>query len=298
MKNGFSVFIAAFITLGASWCGFVLAPVLQLGTAKQTSVLMSGDTYPVQRIGNATLGLQVYRANGCAACHTEQIQQSGVVFDVIVTGVGKNEAAVVDLISSFVKTEAGFGTNQLPKTILHGVDKIQADSASDKITAAGGKVETHLIPTGADIARGWGVRHGVAADFLYDDPVQLGSQRIGPDLANVGARFGTANLQLLHLYAPQSVVKNSAMPPFRFLFEVRKISGTGVPPVRTGETPVPLQLPTGFAPPDGYEVVPTEDAKNLVAYLSSLHADAPLYEAPFTPPQIPTNQVPTNAPAK
>ena len=32
MKNGFSVFLAAFIALGASWCGFVLAPVLQLGT--------------------------------------------------------------------------------------------------------------------------------------------------------------------------------------------------------------------------------------------------------------------------
>ena len=290
MKNGFSVFIAAFIALGASWCGFVLAPVLQLGTAKQTSVLMSGDTYPVQRTGNATLGLQVYRANGCAACHTEQIQQSGVVFDVIVTGVGKNEAAVVNVITNYVKIESGFGTNQLPKTILQGVNKIDADAASDKITAAGGKVETHLIPTGADIARGWGVRHSVAADFLYDSPVQLGSQRIGPDLANVGARFGNANLQLLHLYAPQNVVKNSAMPPFGFLFETQKI----------GDAPSPgaLQLPKGFAAPEGYEVVPTEDAKNLVAYLSSLRADAPLYEAPFTPPQVLTNQVPTNAPAK
>jgi cbb3-type cytochrome oxidase cytochrome c subunit len=290
MKNGFSVFIAAFITLGASWCGFVLAPVLQLGTAKQTSVLMSGDTYPVQRTGDATLGLQVYRANGCAACHTEQIQQSGVVFDVVVTGAGKNVPAVADVIKSFVKTETEFGTNQLPKIILQGVKKIDADAASDKITAAGGKVETHLIPTGADIARGWGVRHSVAADFLYDNPVQLGSQRIGPDLANFGARFGTAKLQLQHLYAPQSVVKNSAMPPFRFLFETKKI----------GNAPSPdaLQLPNGFAPPDGYEVVPTEEAKNLVAYLSSLRADAPLYEAPFTPPQVLTNQVPTNAPAK
>jgi cbb3-type cytochrome oxidase cytochrome c subunit len=290
MKNGFSVFTAAFITLGASWFGFVLAPVLQLGTAKQTSVLMSGDTYPVQRTGNATLGLQVYRANGCAACHTEQIQQSGVVFDVVVTGAGKNVSVVGKALGEMISIDHLFGTNDLPKTILQGVNKIQADAASDKITAAGGKVETHLIPTGADIARGWGVRHSVAADFLYDNPVQLGSQRIGPDLANVATRFGTAKLQLQHLYAPQSVVKNSAMPPFRFLFETKKI----------GDAPSPeaLQLPNGFAPPDGYEVVPSEDAKNLVAYLSSLRADAPLYEAPFTPPQVPTNQVPTNAPAK
>src|SRR5471030_1373822 len=121
MKTGFSVFIAAFIALGASWCGFVLAPVLQLGTAKQTSVLMSGDTYPVQRTGNATLGLQVYRANGCAACHTEQIQQSGVVFDVVVTGAGKNVSAVGKVLGEMISIDHLFGTNDLPETILHGV---------------------------------------------------------------------------------------------------------------------------------------------------------------------------------
>ena len=95
MKNGFSVFFAAFIALGASWCGFVLAPVLQLGTAKQTTVLNSGDTYPIQRTGDATLGLQVYRANGCAACHTEQIQQDGVACDVVSDQRGKKSSGAV-----------------------------------------------------------------------------------------------------------------------------------------------------------------------------------------------------------
>src|ERR1700722_4986744 len=265
MKNGFSVFLAAFIALGASWCSFVLAPVLQLGTAKQTEVLNSSDTYPIQRTGDATLGLQVYRANGCAACHTEQIQQDGVVFDVVLTGAGKNPVAVSNLISTLKLT---------------GLTKEESDSANDKITAAGGKVETHLIPTGADIPR-WGVRRSVATDYLYDSPVQLGSQRVGPDLADVGARLSNADWQLLHLYAPQSVVKNSAMPPFRFLFETKKI----------GDAPSPdaLNLPKEFAPAAGYEVVPTTEAKQLAAYLLSLRADAPLYEAPFTPPQASTN---------
>jgi cytochrome c oxidase cbb3-type subunit 2 len=269
MKNGFNVFIAAFIALGASWCGVVLAPVLQLGTAKQTVVLNSGDTYPIQRTGDATLGLQVYRANGCAACHTEQIQQDGVVFEVVLTGAGKNPVAVSNLVSTLKLTS---------------LTKEAADSANDKITAIGGKVETHLIPTGTDIPR-WGIRRSVATDFLYDSPVQLGSQRIGPDLADVGARLGNADRQLLHLYEPQSVAKNSAMPPFRFLFETKKI----------GDTPSPdaLNLPKEFAPPAGYEVVPKPEAKQLVAYLLSLRADAPLYEAPFTP-----LQVSTNAPAK
>jgi cytochrome c oxidase cbb3-type subunit 2 len=270
VKNGFGVFIAAFIALGASWCGLVLAPAMQLGTAKQTTVLNSSDIYPVQRTGDATLGLQVYRANGCAACHTEQIQQSGVAFEVVLTAAGKNPAAVSNLVSILK---------------LAGLTKEEADSASDKITAVGGKVETHLSATGADIARGWGVRRSVAADFLYDSPVQLGGIRVGPDLANVGARLGNANWQLLHLYAPRSVVKNSAMPPFRFLFETKKI----------GDAPSPdaLNLPKEIAPATGYEVIPTDDAKQLVAYLLSLRQDVPLYEAPFTP-----LQVSTNAPAK
>ncbi|MGH7977173.1 MAG: cbb3-type cytochrome c oxidase subunit II, partial [Limisphaerales bacterium] len=238
MKTGFRVFLATFIALGASWCGFVLAPVLQLGTEKQTTVLNSTDIYPNQRPGDATLGLQVYRAAGCAQCHTEQIQQSGFVCNVVLTGAGKNPAAVSNLISTLK---------------LSGLTKDEANAVSGKITAVGGKVETHLLATGADISRGWGLRRSVAEDFLWDNPVQLGNVRVGPDLANVGARLPDANWQLLHLYAPQSVVKNSAMPPFRFLFETRKINGA--------PSPDALNLPKELAPPAGYEIVPTDDAK-------------------------------------
>jgi cbb3-type cytochrome oxidase cytochrome c subunit len=260
MKNGFSVFLAVFIALGLSWCGFVLGPAKQLGTAKQAAVLNSSDTYPLQPTGAATLGLQVYRANGCAACHTEQVRQDGVVCDVVLTAAGKKSAVVTNLVSTLKLT---------------GLTKEEADAASGQITAAGGTAETHIIATGADIARGWGLRQSVAADFLYDDPVQLGSLRAGPDLANVGARLPDFNWQLVHLYAPSAVVKNSAMSPFRYLFEVRKL----------GDAPSPdaLQFPPGFAPPAGCEVVPTPEAKQLAAYLLSLKADAPLYEAPFTP---------------
>ena len=92
------------------------------------------------------------------------------------------------------------------------------------------------------------------------------------------------NWQLIHLYAPQTV-KGSLMPPFRYLFEVRKNWRQFSPDA--------LNLPEEFAPADGYEVVPKPETKQLVAYLLSLHADVPLYDAPFTPPQPSTN-----APAK
>lgn len=262
MKTGFSVFIAAFIALGSSWTGFVLGPTLQLGREKQTTVLNSSDPYPLQRTGDATLGLQVYRANGCAACHTEQIQQDGVACTVMLTSTGKNPGAVSNLVSTLT---------------LEGISEGEASAVSDKITAAGGKSETHIYATGGDIKeRGWGIRHSVAADYLYDYPVQLGSLRVGPDLAAIALRYPDPNWQLLHLYAPQCKTPNSAMPSFKFLFEVRKI---GAAP-----SPDALDLPKDFAPADGYEVVPKPEAKELVAYLLSLRADAPLYEAPFTPP--------------
>jgi cytochrome c oxidase cbb3-type subunit II len=260
MKNGFVIFLAAFAVLASSWGAFVFMPQLQLGGAKQVAVLNSSDIYPLNRPGEANQGLQIYRANGCAACHTEQVQQTGVACEVVLTAAGKNSSAVSNLISTLK---------------LRDLTEEEAEAASGKINAAGGKTETHIIATGVDISRGWGLRHSVAEDFLYDNPIQLGSLRIGPDLAGVGTRLPDAKWQLLHLYAPKSTVKGSVMPPFRYLFEMEKI--------KTTPSPDALNLPAEFAPPAGFEIVPKPEAKQLVAYLLSLHADVPLYDAPFTP---------------
>jgi cbb3-type cytochrome oxidase cytochrome c subunit len=260
MKNGFLIFLAAFIGLGGSWCGFVLAPVRQLGGAQQTTVLNSTDTYPLSRSGDATLGLQVYRANGCAACHTEQVRQTGVARTVVLTDAGKNPEAVTNLLSSLVLTN---------------LSAEHAARVAKKISAAGGQAEIRMVATGPDIARGWGMRRSVAEDYLYDLPVQPGSLRAGPDLANIGLRAPDAHWQLVHLYAPKAAVKGSAMPPFRYLFDVRKV---GAAP-----SPDALQLPNEYAPPAGCEVVPKPEAKQLAAYLLSLRANAPLYSAPVSP---------------
>jgi cytochrome c oxidase cbb3-type subunit II len=266
MKNGFVIFVAAFVLAFISWTAFVFEPQLQLGGLKPGEVLNSSDIYPVGRPGEAAQGLQVYRANGCAACHTEQVQQTGVACEIVLTSAGKNPTVVSNLLSSLQ---------------LRGLTEQQAENVSGKITAAGGKTETHIVATGPDIARGWGLRHSVAEDFLYDDVVQLGGIRVGPDLADVGSRLADANWQLLHLYAPQSVSPDSVMPPFRYLFEVKIIGAASSPDA--------LNLPEKFAPAAGYEVVPTDDAKKLVQYILSLHANVPLYDAPFTPPQPSTN---------
>ncbi|HTY88178.1 MAG TPA: cbb3-type cytochrome c oxidase subunit II [Candidatus Acidoferrum sp.] len=260
MKSGFGIFLAAFIALGGSWCGFVLAPVHQLGGAQETTVLNSTDIYPLPRSGEGGLGLQVYRANGCAACHTEQVRQTGVACSVVLADPGKNPVAVTNLISSLVLTN---------------LTREDAAKVAGKITAAGGKPEIRLGATGPDIARGWATRQSVAEDYLYDLPVQLGNLRAGPDLANVGVRDPDLNWQLTHLYAPSAITKGSAMPPFRYLFELHKI----------GQVPSPdaLRFPGDFALPPGYEVVPKAEARQLAAYLLSLRASVPLYSAPISP---------------
>jgi len=289
MKTGFSVFLAAFVALGASWFGLVYGPLKQLGVATETKVLQSDAKWPLQRTGDATLGLQVYRSAGCAACHTEQVRQTGAANVLTITEIGSHQptdlkgfinslaGSVTELMNSSNAVAANLAgwNGELPKVLYSGADDTVVSMLGDKLKAVGVKTEARVVATGADIARGWGTRQSVAADYLYDAPVQLGNLRAGPDLATIGVRAPDVNWQLQHLYAPRSLVKNSTMPAFRFLFAVQKIGAQPAPDA--------LVLPKEFAPADGYEVVPTAEAKQLAAYLLTLKNNAPLYEAPFTP---------------
>src|SRR5437762_9242117 len=40
----------------------------------------------------------------------------------------------------------------------------------------------------SDIDRKWGVRRSAPRDYVFDRPVLLGKERMGPDLANIGKR--------------------------------------------------------------------------------------------------------------
>lgn len=280
MKSSSTVFLAAFVTLAASWAGFVLAPQIQLGRADQGKTLGAGDNYPVARAGLAQQGAEVYRSLGCVYCHSQQVGQQGVKVEIVLLDAGTNGANVFSAINKvrpdLAKPETLVG---LPKVLTEVADVAASDPLAKAISEAGGKVNVEIVPTGSDISRHWGKRRTVAQDYLYDAVVQPGIRRAGPDLANVGARLADPNWHLVHLYEPRAVLKESTMPGYRFLFEKRKI----------GKTPSADALPlTGeFAPPAGYEIVPTEQARTLVAYLLSLRADVPLFESPLTPPPAP-----------
>ena len=145
-----------------------------------------------------------------------------------------------------------------------------------RIYEANGCVQCHTQQVrraefGPDIANGYGKRHSVARDYIYDDPVLIGRLRIGPDLANVGDRKDKSVLHK-HIYRPAS---GSSMPAYTHLYKVRKIRGG------LSEHALQFESDEYGAPQEGYEVIPTERANDLVSYLSSLKQDYELPEAQF-----------------
>jgi cytochrome c oxidase cbb3-type subunit 2 len=284
MNYGPIVFLAAFFALVSSWYGFVVKPQFQLGHMMPTNTVPGGVTYPTARPGLAQQGLQVYRANGCYQCHSQQVMQDGAFFEVILRDAGTNlpsmEAAVRHLAPKLA--EQPNALENLPKPVLRNVSKEEADRAIKLLNASGGKAAPWVVAAGPDIERGWGKRRSVAEDFLYDSPVMAGGQRIGPDLANVGLRQPDINWHLRHFYAPAAVVKGSVMPPYKFFFEKRKIGRRPNPGALQGAQEL------GIEP--GYELIPKQDAIALAAYMLSLRADAPLYSAPYSVASAPPAQ--------
>jgi cytochrome c oxidase cbb3-type subunit 2 len=97
-------------------------------------------------------------------------------------------------------------------------------------------------------------------DIWRQTPAVLGSARTGPDLSNVGNRQPSAVWHYMHLYNPRSVVSESIMPSYPWLFEVKQ---------KTDPDDIIISVPEDLAPEAGM-VVATEKAKALVAYLLSL----------------------------
>jgi cytochrome c oxidase cbb3-type subunit 2 len=88
----------------------------------------------------------------------------------------------------------------------------------------------------------------------------LGTERTGPDLADVGTRQPSDAWHLIHLYDPRAVVPQSVMPAYRWYF-VEKAQA------EPGDVVAPV--PADHAP-RGKVIVAGPEAKALVRYLLSL----------------------------
>lgn len=120
-----------------------------------------------------------------------------------------------------------------------------------------------------DMDKVWGDRPSIASDYARNTRTDLwrntanllGSERTGPDLTNIGKRQPSREWNLIHLFNPRSVVGQSIMPAYPWLFEIKESAGNA---------DVTVQVPEEYRKHIKGDIVATEDALNLVAYLQSL----------------------------
>lgn len=270
MRHGPLLFLGLLGAMALSWLGMIATPQFQLGNVQPTNVPPANVLYPTPDPGLANVGREIYRANGCAYCHTEVVRQQGALVSVVISNPGTNAPATIEALrkirGDLTAPEAERLLAATPATALTTADKSAADRAAEALSASGAEASVRVVPTGPEIERGWGTRLSVARDYIYHAPFLLGSIRLGPDLTNVGLRQPDAIWHLVHLYDPKLKVERSIMPRYRFLFEERP----------RGAQPAPDALPI----PGTQDVIPKPEAYALVAYLLSRRADMPLFEAP------------------
>jgi cytochrome c oxidase cbb3-type subunit 2 len=110
--------------------------------------------------------------------------------------------------------------------------------------------------------------YSVAGEQVYEHPFLWGSKRTGPDLARVGRRY-SEDWQYAHLRDPRSVVPQSNMPAFPWLFEREVDAGLTPDKMRALRT---LGVPYTDADIEGASdaVAGATEADALVAYLQQL----------------------------
>ncbi len=125
-----------------------------------------------------------------------------------------------------------------------------------------------------DMDRVFGGRPGIPADYAHitrtslwqNTATLMGTERTGPDLADVGTRQPIFEWHLMHLYNPRIVVEQSIMPNYPWLFKVKKHPLKG---------DVIVSVPKQFMDGQEGEVVASKEVLQLIAYLQSLR-QAPL----------------------
>jgi cbb3-type cytochrome oxidase cytochrome c subunit len=316
MKGLAPLFLGIFGTFAFSWVGLTLIPTWQIGHLNPESDEEGTDIYPRPQSGMFVRGGHVYAANGCVYCHSQQIRADYIADDIerkwgnrrsaprdyiferpVFLGkmrmgqdlanigarapapeespapVGAASPAVQGAAVSSPPSSPASSPGTAP-TASPGSSQATSPAASPGTSPASAASQNASPPPGQ--------RTGVASP----SPGQVanttagGSSPAAPSAQTPGAPWPiqTAGLPPMysaawhhvHLYAPRSINPDSNMPAYRFLYEKRRIAGE-----RSAEA---LQLSGSDAPPEGWEVVPTYDAKCVVAYLMGLNQSHPLKE--------------------
>ncbi len=168
--------------------------------------------------------------------------------------------------------------NQVNNAPLPTAEKLSEDGIKGKaVYIANGCVACHTQQVrNVDMDKVWGNRPSMAADYAHLERTDLwrntatlmGTERTGPDLTDVGNRHPSKDWNLVHLYNPRIVVKESIMPAYPYLFELK---------TQPDSADIIVNIPEEYGPRNGKKVIASKDVLHLIAYLNSLK-QAPLPE--------------------
>ena len=297
MKGLAPLFLGIFGTFAFSWVGLTVIPNWQIGSLNPQSDEEGTDIYPRPQSGMFERGGHVYAANGCVYCHSQQVRADYIAADVE-RGWGNRRSAPRDYIFErpvflgkmrMGQDLANIGARAPAPEESPAPAGAAASPAPAQAASPSSGTPPATVPGTSPASAGSpnaspppGQRTGVASP----SPGQManttpgGSSPAAPSAQTPSAPWPiqTAGLPPMysaawhhvHLYSPRSINPDSNMPAYRFLYEKRRVAGE-----RSAEA---LQLSGSDAPPQGWEVVPTYDAKCVVAYLMGLNQSHPLKE--------------------
>ncbi len=294
MKGLAPLFLGIFGTFAFSWIGLTVIPTWQIGHLNPESDEEGTDIYPRPQSGMFVRGEHVYAANGCVYCHSQQVR-ADYIADDIERKWGNRRSAPRDYI---FERPVFLGKMRMGQDLANIGARAPAPEESPSPAAQGAAVSSSPSSPATAPAASPGTSPASAASpnaspppgqrtgVASPSPGQManttpgGSSPVAPSAQTPGAPWPiqTAGLPPMysaawhhvHLYAPRSINPDSNMPAYRFLYEKRRIAGE-----RSAEA---LQLSPSDSPPAGWEVVPTYDAKCVVAYLMGLNQSHPLKE--------------------
>ena len=268
MKGLLPLFLGIFGTFAFSWVGLTVVPNLQIGSLNPQTDEEGGDVYPSPPSGMVLRGARVYAANGCVYCHSQQVRPDYGGAD-LERKWGERRSAPRDYIFEPIVFLGKMRTGPDLANVGHR-PALQEKGAATPPPAPAASVSPAPATTAAV------------------SPVPAAGTQPAPNVATsapslvADVQFLTADGKPLpytaawhhrHLYNPRSMSEDSNMPAFRFLYEKRRITGTASPDALNFVGDKEEQ------PNEGWEIVPSYDAKCLVAYLMSRDQAHELKEA-------------------
>jgi cbb3-type cytochrome oxidase cytochrome c subunit len=307
MKGLAPLFLGIFGTFAFSWLGLTVIPNWQIGHLNPQSDEEGSDVYPMPQSGMVTRGARVYAANGCNYCHSEQVRAEYSGADIerkwgdrrsaprdyiferpVLLGKMRMGQDLANIGARAPKEEESpsptGGASPAPQGAAASPGSVASAKAASPPPGTSPSPATGPAKSPGAVASKPPTSPGLASPPPSKSPATAAAGGTSPAAAASPPAAGppwpeqTAGLPPMysaawhhvHLYSPRSINLDSNMPSYRFLYETRRISDA-----RSSDA---LQLTGSDASPEGWEIVPTYDAKCLVAYMMALNQSHPLKE--------------------